>query len=93
MGISGDDIADIRFLDTAAVKKVITIENLTTYFRWREEDSLLVYLGGYHNSVRRKLLRDMEDREELKEVVAYMLEHNVKLEQECINGYHKYFID
>lgn len=158
LGISGDDIADIRFLDTAAVKKVITIENLTTYFRWREEDSLLVYLGGYHNSVRRKLLReiyacypaaayyhfgdidaggfeiyrhlrektgipfamlhmdgktleshgnyckpltendrkrlrDMEDREELKEVVAYMLEHNVKLEQECINGNHKYFID
>lgn len=154
LGISGDDIANVRFFDTAAVKRVITIENLTTYFRWWEENSLLVYLGGYHNLVRRELLReiyscyadaryyhfgdidaggfeiyrnlrektgipfemyhmdrrtlqahedyckpltendrrrlrDMENREELKEVVAYMLEHDVKLEQECISMRYK----
>ena len=49
----------IRFCSTANVKQVITIENLTTYFRWQEEDSLLVYLGGYHNGVRRALLKEI----------------------------------
>ena len=43
----------------ARVKQVITIENLTTYFRWQEKDSLLVYLGGYHNGIRRGLLREI----------------------------------
>lgn len=151
IGISGEDIERIRFTDTASVKKVITIENLTTYFRWQEEDSLLVYLGGYHNAVRRKLLQEiyvccpaaeyyhfgdidaggfeiyrdlwektgipfkmyrmdletlqsyehygkrltesdrkrllsMCDRAEISGLVRYMLEHDVKLEQECIRS-------
>lgn len=151
LGISGEDIGRIRFDNTAAVKQVITIENLTTFFRWQEEDSLLVYLGGYHNSVRRALLMElhaacpqaayhhfgdidaggfeiyrdlrektgipfrmyrmdlatlqtyeqygrpltendrirlqkMRGREELREVIDYMLAHDVKLEQECIRG-------
>lgn len=149
LGISGEDIGRIRFRNTPNVRKVITIENLTTYFRWQEDDSLLVYLGGYHNSVRRVLLQEiyvccpeayyyhfgdidaggfeiyrdlcektgipftmykmdletlrlyesygkpltandrkrlegMRDREGLREIIHYMLEHNVKLEQECI---------
>ena len=32
----------------------------------------------------RRRLGRMADREELQEVIAYMLEHGVKLEQECI---------
>lgn len=59
LGISGEDMEGIRFCSTANVKQVITIENLTTYFRWQEEDSLLVYLGGYHNGVRRALLKEI----------------------------------
>ena len=149
LGISGEDIERVQFFDMAKVKKVITIENLTTYFRWNEKDSLMIYLGGYHNFVRctllqeiyachpsaeychfgdidaggfeiyrnlkektkipfemykmdletlqcyekygrrlterdRKRLQGMSDREEVKEVVCYMLEHDVKLEQECV---------
>lgn len=149
LGISGEDLGRIRFDNMAGVKKVITIENLTSFFRWMEEDSLLLYLGGYHNGVRRALLKElyaccpqaayyhfgdidaggfeiyrdlrektgipvrmyqmdlatlqayekygrpltesdrkrlqgMAGREELREVIAYMLEHDVKLEQECI---------
>lgn len=149
LGISGEDIGRIRFCNTDNVRKVITIENLTTYFRWQEDDSLLIYLGGYHNLVRRVLLQEiygccpkaryyhfgdidaggfeiyrdlcektgipfamykmdletlqlyegygkpltandrkrlmcMRDREGLQEIIQYMLEHNVKLEQECI---------
>lgn len=150
LGISGEDMEGIRFCNTANVKQVITIENLTTYFRWQEEDSLLIYLGGYHNGVRRTLLKEiyasypeaayyhfgdidaggfeiyrdlrektgipfrmyhmdlatlqahaayakhltendrkrllgMRDREELREIIDYMLEHDRKLEQECVS--------
>lgn len=151
LGISGEDIDRIEVLKNTRVNKIITIENLTTYFRWQETDSLIIYLGGYHNVVRRNLLqkiyksfpevryyhfgdidaggfeiyRDLcnktgipfemymmnlevlmkyesfgkkltqNDRERLenmlvngrepvKELVVYMLEHDVKLEQECV---------
>ena len=32
----------------------------------------------------RKRLEAMQGQEDLQELIAYMLEHNVKLEQECI---------
>lgn len=57
IGISGEDIKRFRICGKENIKKVITIENLTTFFRWKEEASLIIYLGGYHNSVRRELLR------------------------------------
>jgi len=151
LGISGEDIDRIEIEENARVNKIITIENLTTYFRWQETESLIVYLGGYHNGVRRNLLqqiynsfpyakyyhfgdidaggfeiyRDLcektgipfemhlmglkvlkkyesfgkkltvNDRkrlenmigsvdESVKELIEYMLEHDVKLEQECV---------
>lgn len=149
IGISGDDINKIQIDETAKIEKILTIENLTTYFRWKEANSLIVYLGGYHNLVRRNLLRKIydafpnakyahfgdidaggfeiyrdlcektkipfnmynmdlnvlkkyekygksltqSDRKRLEhiqnemnlsELIAYMLEHNIKLEQECM---------
>ena len=57
IGISGEDLSGIRFSDLSRIKKVITIENLTSFFRYWEEDSLFIYLGGYHNRIRRILLR------------------------------------
>lgn len=57
IGISGEDLSNIRFSDLSKVKKVITIENLTSFFRYWEKDSLFIYLGGYHNRIRRTLLK------------------------------------
>ncbi len=57
MGISGEDLSSIRFSDLSRIKKVITIENLTSFFRYWKEDSFLIYLGGYHNRIRRTLLK------------------------------------
>lgn len=57
IGISGEDINQINLFDVHKIKKVITIENLTTYYRWQEENSLIIYLGGYHNSIRRDFLK------------------------------------
>lgn len=59
IGLSGEDLDTLQWMACSSVKKVITIENLTTYFRWEEKDSLLIYLGGYHNAVRRQLLQKL----------------------------------
>ncbi|MCI6629993.1 MAG: DUF2220 domain-containing protein, partial [Lachnospiraceae bacterium] len=59
IGISGEDLPELAFCDVGTVKRVITIENLTTFFRWEEPDALMIYLGGYHNSVRRTLLKSV----------------------------------
>ena len=57
MGLSGEDISLLSVFGKTETKKVITIENLTTFFRWKEKDSIIIYLGGYHNSLRRWLLK------------------------------------
>lgn len=59
IGISGDDLAQLEIQPGPAIKYVLTIENLTTFFRWQKEGALLIYLGGYHNTVRRRLLADL----------------------------------
>lgn len=57
IGISGEDLQNTYLLRKENTQKVITIENLTTFFRIQEKDSLIIYLGGYHNSLRRELLK------------------------------------
>lgn len=57
IGISGDDIGKIQFSDVTGVEQVLTVENLTTFFRWNQEKTLMIYLGGYHNSLRCELLK------------------------------------
>lgn len=56
IGISGADLKSVQMIQNPNIKRVITIENLTTFFSWSEENSLIIYLGGYHNSIRRQLL-------------------------------------
>lgn len=65
----------------ASVREVYTIENLTSFYRFQKDDSLIVYLGGYHNSVRRQLLLDIYHA---LPVAEYMLAKGIKLEQECL---------
>ena len=59
IGLSGEDLDSLEWITDVPVRKVITIENLTTFFRWKEPDSILIYLGGYHNAVRRILLQKL----------------------------------
>lgn len=59
IGVSGEDLNTLQWEDLSKVKKVITIENLTTFFRWQEPESIIIYLGGYHNTVRRELLKNI----------------------------------
>ena len=48
-----DTIEDVKI----SASKVITIENLTTFNSFEDNDAFVIYLGGYHNSIRRKLIR------------------------------------
>lgn len=59
IGINSLDIADIRFCNISELKRIITIENLTSYNRFKSENTLVIYLGGYHNKARRKLLQEI----------------------------------
>lgn len=63
IGLSGPDLRDLKLSEhSVPIGKIITIENLTTFFRWQDEDALLIYLGGYLNSVRRQLLTALYHR-------------------------------
>lgn len=44
------------------VKRVITVENLTSFYSIELEDTLFVYLGGYHNYYRRQLLKKIYEK-------------------------------
>ena len=57
IAISEKDICRFILEDTFQIKKVITIENLTTFYRWNEPKSLMIYLGGFHNHVHVSLLQ------------------------------------
>ena len=38
------------------VEKIITIENLTTFYDYKDLSSLIIYLGGFHNQIRKEFL-------------------------------------
>lgn len=57
VGISGEDIDKLELVESNSITSVMTIENLTSFFRCDKNGCLMIYLGGYHNSVRRKLLK------------------------------------
>ncbi len=52
------DISTVRICG----KTVITIENLTTFHSTKPWDAFLIYLGGFHNSVRREFIRKIHDQ-------------------------------
>ncbi len=52
-----NDISEVKVKGS----KVITIENLTTFNSYHDKEALVIYLGGYHNSIRRQLIRKIYD--------------------------------
>jgi len=62
------DIEELEVLNIKA-KKVITVENLTSFYDLNVDDALILYLGGYHNSLNRRFLLHIYNI--LKEKVDY----------------------
>lgn len=55
IALSSSALLDLQIKEVS-VKKVITIENLTTFISFNNPEYVILYLGGFHNSVKRKLL-------------------------------------
>ncbi|MDE6729210.1 MAG: DUF2220 domain-containing protein [Oscillospiraceae bacterium] len=58
IAISSILLASINSIEVIG-NKVITIENLTTFNRFCEENAMIIYLGGYHNTHRRNFIRKL----------------------------------
>jgi len=43
------------------VQRILTIENLTSFHTYNPKDELVIYLGGYHNTLRREFLKKLYD--------------------------------
>lgn len=61
IGIAGADIDKVSFDADRPPHRVLTIENLTSFHRWKDKDSdtLAIYLGGYANKHRRSLIKHL----------------------------------
>lgn len=55
IALSNGSLAGIHKI-SVKTDKVITVENLTTYHDCDEPDAVYIYLGGYHNTSKQKLL-------------------------------------
>ena len=53
--LSDEMIDNLRFINIG-VKKVLTIENLTTFYNFNADDYIVIYLGGFHNHTKRALI-------------------------------------
>lgn len=54
--LSSSDVENILSM-ALADSSVMTIENLATFYQCERPDTLILYLGGYHNTVRRQFLK------------------------------------
>lgn len=60
LGITGSDLEEILWSSDGedAPRRILTIENLTSFHQWKAEDrSLVIYLGGYAGRRKRVFLR------------------------------------
>ena len=58
--LSVEMINCLRFVETGA-KKVITVENLTTFYDFNDDEYIVMYLGGFHNHTKRTLLKKLQN--------------------------------
>ena len=66
IALSNGSLAGIHKISVKA-DKVITVENLTTYHDCDEQDAVYIYLGGYHNTSKQKLLELIYENNDDKE--------------------------
>ena len=42
---------------TLSKSKVVTVENLTSFYTFKDDEAIILYLGGFHNSAKRELIK------------------------------------
>lgn len=66
--LSDDMIKNLTIL-TSNVKKVITVENLTSFYSLNDSDAVIIYLAGFHNHTKQSLL--LKIYEKYKDALYY----------------------
>jgi hypothetical protein len=66
--LSDDMIKNLTIL-TSNVKKVITVENLTSFYSLNDPDAVIIYLAGFHNHTKQSLL--LKIYEKYKDALYY----------------------
>ncbi len=70
IGVSSALLDSISSIEVTA-SRVMTIENLTTFNAFSESDCFAIYLGGYHNAVRRRFIQRIHEQNEQKQFWHY----------------------
>lgn len=65
IAISSENLSEITSIEVLG-ENVVTVENLTSFHSFPSDEMLVVYLGGFHNRVRRRFLQQI--REDNKKV-------------------------
>ena len=59
IGLSTQTLKDLSEVELNGAN-VITIENLTNFHKYHSDNELVIYLGGFHNSIKRDFIRLVE---------------------------------
>ena len=70
IGLSSELLKSVESVEVKA-SKIITVENLTTFNSFNAKDTFVIYLGGYHNSIRRKLICKIYENNPNKKYLHY----------------------
>lgn len=70
MALSSSALASLEEIDVRC-GKVMTIENLTTFNAFNDPDVFAIYLGGFHNTLRRELIKKVWNGNRGKEYLHY----------------------
>lgn len=66
IAISSNMLKDIEKIEVLG-NSVITVENLTSFHRFSEKGFFVIYLGGFHNKVRREFIVKLYEQNPTKE--------------------------
>ena len=61
LAISSSLLEEIERIEVTGIG-VITIENLTSFHSFQQKDMFVIYLGGYHNQVRRDFIKKIHQQ-------------------------------
>ena len=56
IGLSTRSLKDVLSVNVLG-NRVVTVENLTSFYTYQNSDDFVIYLGGFHNSVKRKFIK------------------------------------
>ena len=60
IGLSSNTLKSLEYTDLQGAD-VITVENLTSFYRYECKNEMAIYLGGFHNSVKRQFIKMLSE--------------------------------